>query len=515
MSSIKLANINLQSIKNKSIQLNNFIIKNDVKLIALTETWLKKDDAYLNIPDNYAIIRKDRTDKKGGGIALIHHISIKIHELTSTQTEINLDEVLILNATHKEQSFAIVIVYAAPSSNSNFEFLDKYLYHNKKETIVMGDLNAKHPKWFCPHTNKKGICLNEIVDDHNLAVINNDTPTYKYSKNILDLILATAAISCKINNYQVHKDDMLSDHYAVTCQLELTRSTNPNVIMEIKLHNKVNWSEFNIKINEKLTNIVNMPILNKNDLNLLNDEFTDIITTTLKDLTPVAMVKTKNPNLQRLPRHVIDLIKEKRKYKRLYTKTHLSIHKSMINNLNNKVKKEIKKISSLRWNELCSITINDKPAESKFWGKLKQIENGKATHATILPKHLISDEEKANKLADHFKDTFRDNRKTVTPKPSFIHMKQNEITISELNRAIKEIKTKAASGLDKISNRIISNMSDLNRAIILKIFNASLELATLPDSWKIAKIILIPKKESILTRMRLIGLYLSQAVSPN
>ena len=46
MSSIKLANINLQSIKNKSIQLNNFIIKNDVKLIALTETWLKKDDAY-------------------------------------------------------------------------------------------------------------------------------------------------------------------------------------------------------------------------------------------------------------------------------------------------------------------------------------------------------------------------------------------------------------------------------------------------------------------------------------
>lgn len=32
-----------------------------------------------------------------------------------------------------------------------------------------------------------------------------------------------------------------------------------------------------------------------------------------------------------------------------------------------------------------------------FWDKLKQIENGKSNHATILPNHLISDEEKANK----------------------------------------------------------------------------------------------------------------------
>ena len=481
MSITNLPNINVQSIKNKSIQLNNFIINNNIKIAALTETWLREDGVYLNLPDNYSIIRKDQKHKPGGGIALIHHNSIKINQAITKQDYLS-DEVLILNAKHDGRSYDIIIIYAPPDSTSNFEYLNKYLNQNNKEVIIMGDLNAKHTNWFCPFDNRKGFFLNNVIFENNLVIINNNSPTYKFSKNILDLFLVTASLACNITNFKVHNEVFISDHHAVTCQLEAPNSCSAEII-EIKLHSKIDWVDFNKTINDKLKSIRKAKITSKEDLNVINEYFSNIVTSTLNDLTPTALVKMSKTKSQTLPKNVIVMIKEKRKLILIFSKTHCPTYKSAINKISNCIKTEIKKVASIRWNELCNIKSNDKPAEAKFWKKLKQVENGKAQRETILPNHLISDEEKADKLAVHFKEKIEKKNKKKFDKMDaelkrtyvkklFIHSTTNSNDESSNDDSDSSFISRAKQDKNK-NKKNNKNHYDKNNSVQIHDFNSS------------------------------------------
>ena len=63
-----------------------------------------------------------------------------------------------------------------------------------------------------------------------------------------------------------------------------------------------------------------------------------------------------------------------------------------------------------------------------------------------------------------------------------------------MNFSIKKIKSSCSSGLDKISNKILKKLPINTLKFILKIFNASFDMGYVPVNWKIAKIILLLKK---------------------
>jgi len=58
---------NARSIINKETEINYLIYKENPDIIAICETWLKDKDKFM-IP-NYDIIRKDRANQIGGGLA--------------------------------------------------------------------------------------------------------------------------------------------------------------------------------------------------------------------------------------------------------------------------------------------------------------------------------------------------------------------------------------------------------------------------------------------------------------
>ena len=71
------------------------------------------------------------------------------------------------------------------SDNPLNEDLRKYIDERAKNHIIMDDLNAKNTRWHCKNNDTKGKKLETIIDELNLYIINNKTPTYRSSGNVI------------------------------------------------------------------------------------------------------------------------------------------------------------------------------------------------------------------------------------------------------------------------------------------------------------------------------------------
>ena len=68
---LSCALLDCRSLCNKLTEFQGLVYGNDFDIAAVTETWLR--DGYLDneiLPDEYAIFRKDRSDRRGGGVLL-------------------------------------------------------------------------------------------------------------------------------------------------------------------------------------------------------------------------------------------------------------------------------------------------------------------------------------------------------------------------------------------------------------------------------------------------------------
>ena len=82
---LNFVSLNNQSLKNKTTSLFDFIVSQNIDVLALTETWLcSGDNAVLNelFPPGYDIRHVDR-ERRSGGVALIYK---KIHFILKHST---------------------------------------------------------------------------------------------------------------------------------------------------------------------------------------------------------------------------------------------------------------------------------------------------------------------------------------------------------------------------------------------------------------------------------------------
>ena len=78
-----------------------------------------------------------------------------------------------------------------------------------------------------------------------------------------------------------------------------------------------------------------------------------------------------------------------------------------------------------------------------------------------------------------------------------------KLTLNELQAALRQLKAKKSSGPDAITNEILTHLGNKATCKLMEIFNHSWATGTLPQTWREATMIPIPKK----------GKYLKQAVS--
>ena len=149
---LHLSVLNARSVNNKSLLIKDYVVDNQIDILAITETWLKADEVsgytIRDIcPNGYKFIHCPREYARGGGIGLLYKQNLKIKKLqTKPHQSFEIME-LLLNAN--SSTFRIVVIYRPPSSSINkltysvffeeFSMLLEHISLASEKLIMVGD----------------------------------------------------------------------------------------------------------------------------------------------------------------------------------------------------------------------------------------------------------------------------------------------------------------------------------------------------------------------------------------
>ena len=146
---IKCVCLNARSIINKKDELN--IMVDDIKphIIGITESWANNDitDAELGL-EGYAMFRKDRMGRRGGGVLLYIKDTIPAYEV-QLQEEADCNEAIWCKLVTGHTTVTIGVVYRYPNiTKQNNENIHNAISEvSKGDCIIMGDFNHGNIKW--------------------------------------------------------------------------------------------------------------------------------------------------------------------------------------------------------------------------------------------------------------------------------------------------------------------------------------------------------------------------------
>ena len=137
---IKCVCLNARSIINKKDELN--IMVDDIKphIIGITESWANNDitDAELGL-ESYAMFRKDRMGRRGGGVLLYIKDTIPAYEV-QLQEEADCNEAIWCKLVTGHTTVTIGVVYRCPNiTKQNNEKIHNAISEvSKGDCIIMG-----------------------------------------------------------------------------------------------------------------------------------------------------------------------------------------------------------------------------------------------------------------------------------------------------------------------------------------------------------------------------------------
>jgi exonuclease III len=390
--SINICLYNAQSYVNKFFSINQFIQDNKIDIMCLNETFLNDKITNINLIHNFTILRNDRKEKRGGGVAFIINKRINYTLLKSKSTHDY--EYLAIEIISSNEKITLLNINTHPQSKTNYNFIEKIVKSTTNKIICVGDMNATNIAWYCNSTNKRGKFLESICDKNNLNIVNQNRPTSRKSTNIIDLVLCSEMLIHRISDMVVDLTFDPSDHWPVW--FKLIFSPGKSMIK------KINWDLLKSDLESQFKDKIDV-ILSKEEFEIKASNFSKTITDCLDNNTCEV---EKTSHIINIPTYLFNLIKVKKKLKRVFTKTHDPEISNMINNISNKIKRHNKRLMQEKWNNHCAFLAKSKPSEQVYWRIIKQVEAGNIPNSTnILPNTPIA-KDKAKILADFYEDVF-------------------------------------------------------------------------------------------------------------
>ena len=116
---LSVAVLNARSVRNKTLAINEFVTDHDVDILAITETWLKKNSDKPIIaeltPSGYTFINVPRAAGRSGSVGVIHRNNLPCKMLPK-QNYVTFELMRIQFTGATSRSFNIYKLYRPPSS---------------------------------------------------------------------------------------------------------------------------------------------------------------------------------------------------------------------------------------------------------------------------------------------------------------------------------------------------------------------------------------------------------------
>ena len=121
----------------------------DPHVIGITESWANKDIVDAELAQTiYVMCRKDRRERRGGGVILYIKESIQAYEIT-LKSEADCEEAIWCNIVTRNSTLTIGVVYRSLNIGQEEDVkLQKAIrLVSKGECVIMGDFNHGHIQW--------------------------------------------------------------------------------------------------------------------------------------------------------------------------------------------------------------------------------------------------------------------------------------------------------------------------------------------------------------------------------
>jgi len=115
--------------------------------------------------------------------------------------------------------------------------LEDTLYNNQTPLLILGDLKGWHPAWGSPKTYSRGKTIQQFIDNTQLILLNDKSPTHFSTHNTythIDLSLCSATLAPHAK-WEILNDLHGSDHFPIVLKL---------IFKTIFILKKANWEQY-------------------------------------------------------------------------------------------------------------------------------------------------------------------------------------------------------------------------------------------------------------------------------
>ena len=437
-------------------------------ICCVSETWLNQSiPSHLICPEGFSILRKDRTGRQGGGVAIFCRGDWKLERLDGKFS--NDFECLWAKISTSNSVFHIAVVYHPPEPQYNADNLIDFLA-NTCNDILVSDPNSK--LIICGDLNQlryKDLLLQNSLFQMVRSPTRQDKILDVFITNVAHLWGKIAVVKCLIR----------SDHLMVIASPRVPAKSlrKTTCFRDAREQNKIkmsrglqemDWSDvfFSEKVDDKVQ-------LVQDKLVCLYDSCFPTISVRVSSRDP--------PFVSPLVKH---LLNERRKLLR-------RDGSSMA------IQTLIEKINALiRRNQLFAVKndISEKDKGSKsWWGIVNSITGRKSTHVSI--SSIVS----PDKINDYFC--------SINTDPNYIDpeilsipdgTRIPEVTSLTVCNFLLNLK-RTTAGPDQLPFWLWRDFAFDLAPIISHVFNCSLRCQTVPSLWKMADIMPLPKETPFKT----------------
>ena len=521
---LKIIQINVEGIRSKKTELSNLIHLQDADIICAQETDLQENcDFFIN---GYNIIRSNRTrgrilnrPTKGGGTLIAIKDNIKYDRIltppiTAIDDTTEWTAVCIFPDTSAKNHIDIYNLYAPPiNSGAEDDREETFNLQNLQfnpNTLVVGDFNAHHPLWssFSERSNTRGDtifdwCMYNRASILNKENVNTHLHRASGSQSSPDLTICHAVKQSK--STWTTLESIGSDHLPILVTLHWFEKTHNLTKTKVKSWKKADWHLYRMITEEKFSEwTTTKPTNLKSAFHL----FCKTITRADSEAIPSGTVKRPAPWWNEKAKEAVRNRNEARK------KAHLSdAARTEWNNKNKECKRIIIQEKTKSWKEYAtSLSMRSDPSKVSKVIKSLTPGNTHARTANILKvnnKTKTSNKDIANEymkeyaMVSHLQQDKRDrllkkviNKKLKEPCNNCDNNKISlcsPFSLSDLDRALKDLQLGKAAGDDNISNDHLKNLGAHGKNALLHIANLSWKKGLVLNEWKVASIVPILK----------------------
>lgn len=497
MKCLKIMTWNANGLIRRKNELKVVLEVNNIDICLVSETHFTRD-SYCKIGGYKLYHALHPSNKARGGSAVIIKENFSHHEFAKIETE--MFQICAIEVKMASYSTTLASIYIPPRHIVKEKIFEDVFGQLGNRFIIGGDFNAKNTYWGSRVTTERGRELYQYLSKQNCDPHTSGTPTYWPTDptKLPDLIdfFITKNISA---NYLVVEDchDLSSDHSPIILSLSDWVIQKPHRPVLANKH--TNWDNFKVEVNQRV--VLSTVLDTEEDIDHDLTELICNIQTAASNSTPAIRKRLKGINY---PREILAAIKEKRKARKRWQATRAPAHKAAWYKATNELRQMMKEINDATNEDFVTSLTNHRDTDYSLWKATKHLKRP-TVQAPPIKKQTTGEwvrtnQEKADVFADYLANIFTPNPGEPNEEPlEEIPLCEPEtyiplVTVKEVQRTIqKEINPKKAPGYDLITGQILKYLPRKIVVKITQIINAAIKLRHVPQLWKIAEVIMIPK----------------------